>query len=65
VVTDFELDIDHVDVSALTDITDFTDLVTNHLSQSGADALISGANSTAIRLTGINIALLDADDFIF
>ncbi|MCP9480330.1 Ig-like domain-containing protein, partial [Shimia sp. CNT1-13L.2] len=65
VVTDFELDIDHIDVSALTDITDFTDLVTNHLSQSGADALISGANATAIRLTGINIALLDADDFIF
>lgn len=53
-----------IDVSGIGAITDFTDLVTNHLSQGGLGAVITvGANS--ITLVGILAANLQLDDFIF
>ncbi|MCQ0988131.1 calcium-binding protein [Jiella marina] len=65
-VTDFEElnDLEKIDLSAVTAITDFADLSANHLTQSGTDAVITdGANT--ITLNNVNIADLDAGDFIF
>ncbi len=50
-----------VNVSA---ITDFADLQTNHLSQVGADAVISDGSGT-ITLLNVQTSDLDANDFIF
>ncbi|MCQ0988851.1 calcium-binding protein [Jiella marina] len=65
-ITDFEElnDFEKIDLSAVTNITDFADLAANHLTQSGANAVITdGANT--ITLNNVNIADLDANDFIF
>ncbi|MCQ0988718.1 beta strand repeat-containing protein [Jiella marina] len=65
-ITDFEEfnNFEKIDLSAVTNITDFADLSANHLSQVGADAVITdGANT--ITLTDVNIADLDANDFVF
>ncbi|WP_304363774.1 beta strand repeat-containing protein [Jiella marina] len=65
-ITDFEElnDFEKIDLSAVTAITDFADLAANHLTQSGANAVITdGANT--ITLNNVNIADLDANDFIF
>jgi Ca2+-binding RTX toxin-like protein len=66
VITDFVIAglTDRIDLSGVGPITDFTDLVTNHLSQSGANAVITtGVNS--ITLIGILATNLLADDFVF
>ncbi|MCQ0988853.1 calcium-binding protein [Jiella marina] len=66
VITDFEElnNFEKIDLSAVTAITDFADLAANHLTQSGANAVITdGANT--ITLNNVNIADLDANDFIF
>ncbi|WAP69474.1 hypothetical protein [Jiella pelagia] len=53
-----------IDLSAVTAITSFADLAANHLTQVGADAVITdGANT--ITLNGVLIADLDANDFLF
>jgi Ca2+-binding RTX toxin-like protein len=53
-----------IDLSDVSSITDFTDLVTNHLTQVGGDAVItSGVNS--ITLVGILAANLTVNEFIF
>ncbi|WP_304363773.1 calcium-binding protein [Jiella marina] len=65
-ITDFEElnDFEKIDLSAVTAITDFADLAANHLTQSGANAVITdGANT--ITLNNVNVADLDANDFIF
>ncbi|MCQ0988854.1 S8 family serine peptidase [Jiella marina] len=65
-ITDFEAlnNNEKIDLSAVTAITSFADLAANHLSQVGANALITdGANT--ITLNNVNIADLDAGDFIF
>jgi len=65
-ITDFEEfnNLEKIDLSAVTAITDFADLAANHLTQSGANAVITdGANT--ITLNNVNIADLDANDFIF
>jgi Ca2+-binding RTX toxin-like protein len=65
-ITDFDAfsAAERVDLSAVVGITDFVDLQTSHLSQSGADALITdGAGS--IRLANVLVGNLDASDFIF
>lgn len=53
-----------IDISAIAEIVDFADLVANHLTQSGAGAVITvGANT--ITLNGVLATTLLADDFVF
>ncbi len=53
-----------IDLSGVTNITDFEDLTDNHLSRSGWDAVITdGADS--IRLKWVGLHSLDESDFIF
>ncbi|MCV6593663.1 MAG: hypothetical protein OIF48_11965 [Silicimonas sp.] len=53
-----------IDLSLVTTITDFSDLANNHLSQSGADAVIT-AGANTITLNNVLITDLDAGDFDF
>jgi serralysin len=64
VVNDFAWN-DVIDLSGLATITDYADLVANHLTQSGADALLSDGAGNTLTLTGIDIANLYQDDFLF
>ena len=66
VITDFDefSAAEVIDLSLVSAITDFADLQANHLSQNGANAVITdGANS--ITLNNVLIADLGADDFDF
>ena len=66
VITDFDefSAAEVIDLSLVSAITDFSDLQANHLSQNGADAVITdGANT--ITLNNVLIADLGADDFDF
>ncbi|MDV7272150.1 M10 family metallopeptidase [Thioclava sp. A2] len=56
---------DQVDLSATSEITDFADLTANHLTQSGANAVISDGLGNSITLLGVSAGSLVADDFIF
>ena len=65
-ITDFNANAaaEDLDLSAVTAITDFQDLVDNHLIDMGDHAVIKvGANS--ITLLGVDIAKLDDSDFLF
>ncbi|MCE7029018.1 calcium-binding protein, partial [Jiella avicenniae] len=65
-ITDFDEfnSFEKIDLSAVTAITSFADLQANHLTQVGANAVITdGANT--ITLNNVLIADLDANDFIF
>ena len=66
VITDFEElnNFEKIDLSAVTAITDFADLAANHLTQAGANAVIT-AGANTITLNGVAIADLDAGDFVF
>jgi hypothetical protein len=57
-------DLEKIDLSGSTQITDFADLAANHLFQSGADIVIGDTFNT-ITLTNTNIADLHDLDFIF
>ncbi|MAU95182.1 MAG: hypothetical protein CMP81_04715, partial [Fulvimarina sp.] len=57
-------DAEKIDLSAVTAITSFADLAANHLTQVGGNAVITDGFNT-ITLNGVNIADLDAGDFIF
>ena len=66
VVVDFDefSNVEKIDLSAVTAITSFVDLAANHLTQVGANAVITdGANT--ITLNDVLIADLDANDFLF
>jgi len=55
---------DRIDLSMVTGITDFADLVANHLSETGGDAVVAvGANT--ITLIGVSVMSVTMDDFIF
>ncbi|ORE93942.1 calcium-binding protein [Aurantimonas sp. 22II-16-19i] len=65
-VTDFDElnNSEKISLAGVTAITDFTDLQLNHLTQAGANAVITdGANT--ITLLNVNLADLDVNDFIF
>ena len=66
VITDFdEFDnSEKIDLSAVSEINDFADLAANHLTQVGANAVITDGADT-ITILNANIANLDASDFIF
>ncbi|MAU96063.1 MAG: hypothetical protein CMP81_09275 [Fulvimarina sp.] len=66
VIVDFEATnpAEKIDLSAVGAIVSFADLSANHLTQVGANAVITdGANT--ITLNNVNIGSLDAGDFIF
>lgn len=67
IITDFAAtsNPERIDLSGVSEFTDFADLQANHLSQSGADTIIDDGAGNTITLTGVDIADLDAIDFIF
>ena len=66
-ITDFEAlnNFERIDLRDVTAITSFADLQASHLSQSGANAVIADGAGNTITLAGVNIADLDANDFVF
>lgn len=66
-ITDFDLTEvgEVINFAGLNAITGFFDLNTNHLTQVGADAVISDLLGNTITLIGVNEASLTASDFIF
>lgn len=59
-------DLEKIDLSAVSAITDFTDLSDNHMAQDGADVVIDDGAGNTIRLVGVNLVdLSDGNDFIF
>ena len=67
IITDFEElnDLERIDFSGLAAITDYTDLMNNHVTQSGANVIINDLLGNTITLNNVLIADLDATDFIF
>ncbi|MEM6618020.1 MAG: calcium-binding protein [Pseudomonadota bacterium] len=65
-ITDFDttLGAEDIDLSNVSEITDFTDLTGSHMAQNGNDIWITDGNDRII-LVGINIGDLDSTDFIF
>lgn len=65
VITDFRAYNDTIDLSAVSDITDFDDLVANHITHYGYnDALLTVGDNTVI-IDDLVVANLDASTFIF
>ncbi len=58
-------DAEKIDLSSVSRIRSFNDLVNNHLSQEGSDALIDAGDGNVITLAGFNSNNLDPGDFIF
>ena len=54
-----------IDLRGLSAITDFADLSDNHMRQEEDDVVIDDGAGTTITLKAVNIADLDANDFIF
>ncbi|PPB79364.1 hypothetical protein LV82_02972, partial [Albidovulum inexpectatum] len=54
-----------IDLSAVSAITNLADLMANHIAQVGADVVIDDQAGNTITLTGVNLANLDASDFVF
>ncbi|MDG2482422.1 MAG: S8 family serine peptidase [Alphaproteobacteria bacterium] len=65
VLEDFGFGNDLIDLSALTDIVNFTDLIDNHASNDGSGNLDIVYGTGSIRLLGVENADLSASDFIF
>jgi serralysin len=65
VIVDFtEMERDRIDLSRVSEISNYRDLVKNHLRDEG-DAVIRISNGNTITLPGIDAADLDRGDFIF
>lgn len=67
IITDFDAnnDAEDIDLSGVTEITDITDLLNNHANQIGADVVIDDGLGNTITLQNVDLADLDAADFIF
>ena len=69
VIADFELGSDRIDLSDVTNITDFDDLLANHIDTNADGALVifDGDNTITLNPSSspIDPATLTADDFIF
>ncbi len=65
-IVDFEVALatEVIDLSAVVEITDFADLVANHLSEQAGHAVIT-VGASQIRLAGVSAASLTAEDFLF
>ena len=66
-VTDFEAnnDLEDIDLSAVSRITDFADLLSNHLSHVGTDAVIDDLLGNTITLKNVSTTALHDMDFGF
>ncbi len=56
---------DVIDLSHVSQITNFNDLKNNHMDQDGSDVVIHIKGSHEITIDGVKIGTLDAGDFIF
>jgi serralysin len=67
VIMDFsESERDRIDLSKIAEITDYKDLIKNHLKDNGdGDAVIRISSSSSITLDGVHSGDLDRGDFIF
>ena len=65
-ITDFAAtnDYEKIDLSAVTGIVDYADLLADHMAQSGSDVVITDGSNT-ITLQNVDLADLGAADFIF
>lgn len=66
-VTDFNANngAEDVDLSHSSEITDFTDLMSNHVSVVNGGVLIDDLGGNSMLLDGVSLGNLDADDFLF
>ena len=66
-ITDFAAtnNAERINLSAVNAISDFQDLIDNHMSQVGADVVIDDLNGNTITLLGVTLSDLDAIDFVF
>lgn len=64
-ITDFATGEDKISLVYVMTIEDFTDLLANHLTQSGDDVVITDFYGNSITLLGVTAASLTEDDFIF
>ncbi|MGJ8616225.1 MAG: M10 family metallopeptidase C-terminal domain-containing protein [Sulfitobacter sp.] len=67
-IHDFEAtnNLERIDLSAVSTITDFTDLVDNHMSQVGNNVVIDDHAGNQLTLVGVTLSdLLDNNDFLF
>jgi serralysin len=68
VITDFDANnsLENIDLSRVSGIADFNDLVANHMTQIGANVVIDDGSSNTITLQNVLLTdLLDGTDFIF
>lgn len=67
IITDFEggLGDDRIDLRGVTGITDYQDLITSHMSQSGANVLISNLAGETILIHNAVVDSMLADGFMF
>ncbi len=65
-ITDFEANnnFERIDLSGVTEITDFADMIASHMAQVGSDVVITDGDDS-ITLLGVNLADLDSIDFLF
>ncbi|OBY25062.1 calcium-binding protein [Leisingera sp. JC1] len=54
-----------INLSAVSSITDLSDLIASHITQSGNDVIIDDLNGNTITLEGVLLSDLGAGDFIF
>lgn len=66
-IRDFEAtnDDEYIDLSAVTRIKSFNDLIKNHMTQSGDDVVIYDNHHTTITILNVDLADLDSADFMF
>jgi Ca2+-binding RTX toxin-like protein len=56
---------DFIDLSGVSNIPDFDDLISNHATQHGHDVVIDAANAGTITLKNVDLDHLSADQFLF
>ena len=66
-ITDFASlnNAERIHLADVTEITDFQDLIDNHLNQVGADVVIDDGLGNTITLLNVQLSDLDAVDFVF
>ncbi|PJE30363.1 Ca2+-binding protein, RTX toxin-related [Pseudooceanicola antarcticus] len=57
--------LEKIDLSGVSAIRDFADLMQNHVFEIGGSVLIAGADGDQILLQGVSLGELDAGDFLF
>lgn len=67
IITDFDVenDFEHIDLSSVSGIVSFDDLMKNHVSQFGNDALIEDGQGNSITLLNVDASSLTESDFAF